>query len=265
MAANASTNRSYSIRRHPRVPVAQVQRVVEQALPVGADVEHHRQGALRVDAARRGVHRELAQRDVHAADAPVADAQDGARVGGHDQVHVAAFEAGGQQRPLDHLGMVHGQVHAAGPPVLLAELLDGLAHRGRVDDRQHLPQVLGQHVVVQHLVAVAQLGEQHVLAQVGGLPVVLGEDPGGLLGQRHPGRRDQPGDAQRVALGLGERGALVDPRVGQDLPAAQGGPPGPVPVPPDTFHGSLPGSSWPCHRARTALIVSASAAVLSSR
>ena len=41
------------------------------------------------DAARRRVDRQLADRDAHAADAPVADAEDGPGVGRHDQVEVA--------------------------------------------------------------------------------------------------------------------------------------------------------------------------------
>src|SRR6266576_1369286 len=59
------------------VPHTQIERVLEQLWPVGADIQNHRQGADRVDAARRGVDGELAGRDVDAAGAPVADTGDG--------------------------------------------------------------------------------------------------------------------------------------------------------------------------------------------
>ena len=126
-ATNAARNASYSAAgtRGCRLPM--YMRVVEQALPVGADVQHDRQGPARVDAGRRGVDGELADGDAHAADAPVADAEDRAGVGGDDQVHVVAAEAGRPQRLLDQLRLVDRQVDAARAPVLVAVVLDRLA------------------------------------------------------------------------------------------------------------------------------------------
>jgi hypothetical protein len=58
----------------------------------------------------------------------------------------------------------------------MAVVLDRLADRRRVDDRQHLAQVAGQQPVEEHLVAVVHLGQQDVPGQVGRLPPVLGVD-----------------------------------------------------------------------------------------
>jgi hypothetical protein len=52
--------------------------------------------------------------------------------------------------------MVHGEVDPTRPAVLVAVELDGLSDRRVVDDGQHLPQVLGEELVEEHLVAVMQ-------------------------------------------------------------------------------------------------------------
>ena len=52
----------------------------------------HRQGARRVDATDRGVQRELADRDAHAADAEVAETEDALAVGDDDDVDAVAAE-----------------------------------------------------------------------------------------------------------------------------------------------------------------------------
>jgi hypothetical protein len=108
---------------------------------VGAHVEHDRDRPHRVDASCGRVHGELADRDVDAAHAPVADAQDGLRVGGDDEVDIVRPGAEVRKRLSDTRGVLDGQVHAAGALILVAVALDGLPHRRRVDDRQHLAQV----------------------------------------------------------------------------------------------------------------------------
>ena len=75
------------------MPVADVHRIVQQALPIGADIEHHRDHARRVDAARRRVDGQLADRDLDAADPPVADSQDLLGVGRKDQVDIVRARA----------------------------------------------------------------------------------------------------------------------------------------------------------------------------
>ena len=53
-----------------RAAVAEVERIVEQGLPIGAHVERDGQGEPGVDARARGVERELAHGDAHAARSP---------------------------------------------------------------------------------------------------------------------------------------------------------------------------------------------------
>ena len=85
---NASTSASYVGAAQPRRPIAEVQRVGQQRRVVGPDVERDRQGQRRVDAAARGVQRELADRDGHPAGALVAETQDPLVVGDHDEPDV---------------------------------------------------------------------------------------------------------------------------------------------------------------------------------
>ena len=108
----------------PGVPLAQVHLVVEQFQVVGAHVQHHRQHPRRVDPGRRGVDRELADRDLDAADALVADPEDALGVRGHQQVDVVGAQPGVAQRGLDVLGVVDRQVHPARAAELVGELLD---------------------------------------------------------------------------------------------------------------------------------------------
>ena len=198
------------------MPVAQVHLVVEQAQVVGAHVEHHRDHPAGVDPGGGDVDGQLADGDLDPADAPVADAEDPLGVGGHDQVDVVGAEAVVAERLLDQVRVVHRQEHAPGTAVLVAVPLDRLADRRGVDDRQHVPQVLRQQPVEQDLVAVAQVGQVHVLGQLVRLPLVLGMDPADLpVDRRHPvgQQADQP---ERPPLLGRERGPPVEHRRPQD-------------------------------------------------
>ncbi len=81
----------------PGVGVAEVERVIEQLLAVGAHVEDHGDGPVGVDAPGSAVDDELAFGDGDAAHAPVADAEDRFGVGGHDEVDLVGVEVGGGQ------------------------------------------------------------------------------------------------------------------------------------------------------------------------
>jgi hypothetical protein len=89
------------VRGETRTTRPYVERIIEQGLVVRADVEHHREGAVRIDPGRGGVHRELPKGDAHPAEAPVTDAQDRLRVGGDDQIDVLCPHACGSQRAFD--------------------------------------------------------------------------------------------------------------------------------------------------------------------
>ena len=182
----------------PGVPLPEVHLVAEQPEVVGADVEDDRDRPTRVDAGRRGVEGQLADRDLDAADALVADAQDALGVGDDEQVDVVGPQAVVEQRLLDVLGPVDGEEDPAGPVVLVAEPLDRLPDRRGVDDREHLLQVVGQQAVEEHLVAVADVGQVEVLAQRGrGAPELLVDPPGlGLQAGHAAGHQARPGRAR---------------------------------------------------------------------
>ena len=126
---------------YPGVPVPDVRGIVQQTLAVGADIEHHRDHAGRVDAARRRVDRQLADRHFDAADAPIADSEDLLGVGRQDQVDIAGTGAEVGKRLLDRLGMVDGEIHAARTPALMVILLHRHADGQIVDDGDHFAQV----------------------------------------------------------------------------------------------------------------------------
>jgi hypothetical protein len=72
------------------VPPAQIQRVVEQGLIVGADIEHDRERRRRVDAGAQPVQRKLANRNPHTADSEVAEAQNPFAIRDHDHLAMRA-------------------------------------------------------------------------------------------------------------------------------------------------------------------------------
>ena len=208
---------------HARMAVAQVEGVLQQLLPVGADVQHDRERAVGVDPAGRGVDGEFALGDVDAADAPVADAQDRLTVGRHDQVDVAGPETGAAQRVLDLLGGVHGEIDSVRAAELVAVALDRGADGRGVDDRQHLAEVVADEPVEQHLVAVVQTGQIDVLGEVGGLRTVLRVGAHRLLVLGEGLRRHQAHQAQCRAFLRREGRAAVEPWIGEYGPARRGG------------------------------------------
>ena len=142
---------------------AQIQRIVDQILAVGAHVEFDRQGLVGADAARRRVEAQLANRDRHAAEALVADAQNGAGIGGDDHPHVV------ERHIVQHLvDPVHVQGADRQPARVAVDVREDphrLAHRGGVENRQQLFEVVGQNAVEQHLVAVLQGAHEFVLVR----------------------------------------------------------------------------------------------------
>ncbi len=199
---------------------AQVARIGQQLLAVGADVQSHREHPVRVDPGCDRIHRELADRDVDAADAPVADAQNRLAVGGDDEVDVIRLEARELQCAIDAFDIVDVQENAPRATECLAELLDRRAHGGRVDDREHLGDVLADQPVEEHLVAVVQLAQEDPLVEIVVQQRVLGVAARGLLLHRldRPGKQSL--EAEVSPLGFGERRAAVDARILEDLLAA---------------------------------------------
>jgi hypothetical protein len=213
---------------HPGMAVADIEGVVEERRVVGAGVEHDRDHPGGVDPGGRGVDGELADRDVDAAHPPVADPEDRLAVGGDDQVDVPAGGAEVREGGRDLVGMVDGEVHAGRPPVLAAVLADRLADRRRVDDREHLVEVVGEQPVVEDLVAVVEELEIDVAGERGRLGPVLRVGAARLLleGEHRGGK--EADEVERVALVVREGHPLVERGVVEDVDAAVGRLPGAV-------------------------------------
>jgi hypothetical protein len=143
-----------------RVAVTQVERVIQQGLVVGADIQRQRDGATRVDTGAGGVDRQLADGDLDTADTPIADAQDLLGVAAHDEIDIIGTQAQCVEGLRDLVGTIDGQVHRALTAVLIGVALDRRPDRGVIDHRQQFGQMLGEHLEIQHLVAVVYLLEQ---------------------------------------------------------------------------------------------------------
>ncbi len=203
----------------PRVSPAQVERVVQEPLRVGAHVEGDGECACGVDARARRIERELADRDAHPSRAEVAEPEDPLVVGGHDQAHVVM--PGVRQELGDPVDIVGRDPQAARPPEDVTEVLARLPdHRG-VDDRHQLFEMVHEHPVVEGLVPILERGQPDepfevvvLAAQVLHLEVHLlleGRDAGG----------EQPAQFEAVALVLGEGGVLVQQRLLEQLDARE--------------------------------------------
>ena len=182
----------------PRRSIAQVQRICEQRGVVRSDVERYRQGQRRVDAARRRVQRELADRDGHAACALIAEPQDPLVVGHDDEPHVLERPLAEDVRDPSDVG--RRDPRAARPPDDVAEFLARPPDRRRVDDRQELLEVVGEESIEQRRVAVLERGEPDVLLERVGLDAQVLELELDLLLDREHAGREEAAQPERLAL-----------------------------------------------------------------
>ncbi len=203
----------------PGLAPADVEVVAQQVLVVGADVEADRQRLRGVDPRGGHVERELADRDAHAARALVAEAEDALVVRHHDEAHVLVRGVG---EHLGHAAPVLGRdPEAACAPEDPAVLLAGLAHGGRVDDRQELLEVVPEHLVEEVLVAVLEGGEADEALEGLGLAGDVAVGPAGLLLHRAHHVGEQALEPELAPLLAGERGGPVVHRVVEELRSAQ--------------------------------------------
>ena len=103
----------------------------------------------------------------------------------------------------------------------MAETLAGEAHGRRVDQWHDLVDVVADHAEEQRLVAVVQGGERNELFERIGQAAQVGEEARHLLVLGVDVRRQQAAQAQRIALDLGEGGALVAQGIVQQRYAAR--------------------------------------------
>ena len=164
---------------------------------------------------RGDIHRQLADGNVDAADTLITDTQNPFGVGGHQQVDLVAGQPVVAQRVFDILRVVDRQVHPARPAVFVAVAFDRLAHGRGVDDRQHLLDVIGEQPIEEHLVAVPQIRQVHVLGQIVGLAAILSVNSPYLALQCGHTAGQQTLQAQRPPLVQCERRTPVEHGIGQ--------------------------------------------------
>ena len=219
---NWSTNASYSsptTRRccHPRYSGSlEILRVVRP------DVQHDRERPRRMDAADRGVQRQLPDRDPEPVDPLVADAENPLAVGHDDHVDVGMGTVPQQFGDLVPQRIRHDE--AAGPAVDVAELLTRLADDRGVDDRRHLFDVLQTSAgrTAPRWCPAARAGRCGARDRRLALVRVVGARH--LLRERLDARRQQPVQPQRRPLLGGECGPLVERRGVEQLHPPQVGP-----------------------------------------
>ena len=182
-----------------------------------------------MDAARRRVQRELADRDGHAAGALVAEAQDPLVVGDDDEPDVLVRALAQELR--DPVPIGRRDPRAAGPPDDVAELLARPPDGRRVDDRQEFIEVFGQQPVEQGRVAVLERGQPDVLLERVVLDPDVLELEVDLLIDRQDPVRQEPAKPEGVALGRRERQVLRQQPAAEERRARERG-------------------SWPCGRPR---------------
>ena len=194
--------------RRARLAHAQIQRIVQVLLVVGARVEVHGQQVLRRHAGAGGVELQLADGDARAVCAKVAQAEDAAAVGDADEPNVFLRPV---LQNLLHLAAARDRkIHAARLAVDVAELQAGLADGRVVHDRQKARRVRHDGPVEERFVVIEQIDEIDVAIEVGVLVAELHHHATQLqvLGLRDVGH--EADEAERLLFGFGEGGRLVE-------------------------------------------------------
>ena len=198
---------------HALVPPADVERIVEIFLVVGADIEQDRQRGRRIDAAAGGVQRQLADRDAHAAGALIAEAENALAIGDDDDLGLVEQRIG-EDLP-DVVAVRDRQKQAARLAIQAAEGFAAGADGRRIDDRQQLFDVLAEQSVIERLVGVLQLAQEGIALQVGVKFAQHLHAATDLVVDVEHGEGQKPMQAEGGALLLGESGAFIQPRIGQ--------------------------------------------------
>ena len=166
-----------------------------------------------------GVERELADRDAHAAGALVAEAEDALAVGDDDDLGLVEWRVAENLPDASRCGMLRKSPRGLRNS-RLNERAAG-ADRRRVDDRQQFLDVALEQRVKQRLVGVLQVAQESVALEIGGEFAERLQPPAHLLVDAGNRRRQQPVQAEDVALVVAEGRALVQPCIRQQLIAGQ--------------------------------------------
>ncbi len=202
------------------VPPTEIERIRQQRFVVGADVEHHRQRSGRIEPTGSRVQRELADRNPHASDAEVAEAEHPFTIGDHHDVDVEIAD-GVVEQFLHAIALRPRQeqppLAAVDPRPLLTSQADGRC----VHDRQQLGEMPFDERVEQHGIAVLQCAQEDMATQVRLLGRVLVFDALELRVEVLHHWWEQAVETEPLPLLRGERGALVQIPIHQDCPATR--------------------------------------------
>ncbi len=175
---------------------------------------------VRGNARAGGVEREFADRNTHAADPEIAEAENPLAVGHDDEPHVLLRPVQ-QQFPDPAFGR-NRQIKAAGVMEDVVEFLARLADGWRVDNRHEGRGVGHQHRVIEGLVARLQIRQRQIFLQVAVERGELRMDPGDLTLQRRGHRRQQAFKSKIASLDIGEGRSLVGAGIAQQGIAPDG-------------------------------------------
>ena len=165
-----------------RITPAHIQRIVQQLLIVGTDIQHYRQGVGRADAATGGVQRQFADRNAHPADPLVAKTQNTFTVGHDDNFDIVVRDV--LQDIVHVMAVLVGDKHAARATINLGETLTGGTHRRGIDNRHHLIKMVLYQSVKQGFVGILNVAQVDMFVDFRFESLIL--DPGafGLLFNR---------------------------------------------------------------------------------
>jgi hypothetical protein len=201
----------------PCLTDAEIERIVEQAFVVGAEIEYHRQQHLRRHAGASGVELQLADRNAHAVGAEITQAENALAAGGADEAQV--FLRPVAQDLLYPTLVLDRDVHAARPAKDVAEFQAGLADGGVVDDRQEARGIGHQGAIEQRLVVIEEPDQIDVAIDVAGLVPELLQYALELHVLGFDGVGQQPGQLQRFAFGVHEGGRFGELGLQKELHA----------------------------------------------
>ena len=218
---NVSTKSSVLRAAHALISPANVERISQALLVVGADIEQNRQTPFGADAAEGGVEGHLANGNAHAAGALVAQSQDAFAIAYDNAPDVIVTRV--RQNLLDAILVGIAKKEAARPAPNLAELLAGFAHRGRVNDRKGLLYMLSDQRVKKRLIGILEIAHETVFfdrCRQAHQPLAPAQ---ALLLEVPDVRRQQTVQGEFVPFALGKGGAFVEPGIAQEIRTLQCG------------------------------------------
>src|SRR5580704_14200815 len=202
-----------------RVTPAEIFRVAETFLVVGAHVQNDGQSARRMNSADEGVERKLADGNAEASYALVADTENALTIGDDDHIN---FGIGviAEERRNETAERIRNE-EAAWTPIDVTELLAAERDDRGVNDGQHLVDMSEEQPIEEDFIVVLKLAEIDVAFAVMRLErkSLIGSDA--LVVQGFDNRRKKTVEAETLTLVFGEGRAFVQRRIVEQIHAAK--------------------------------------------